>query len=117
MSHQEPTFSKLIWAWILAPAFILGGIAIYEFVLYPATNPDIMSPENICRPVRENHNICGESVIDKNGFPSKYTYLILANGDYVLTDCLSNEYPRTIKTTEYACADGIFKTINSEARE
>lgn len=111
MLRTEPTFSKLIWCWILAPAVILGGIVIYEIIIYQ-TQPDIMSPENICRPVPENHNICGESVVDKNGIHSKYTYLILANGEYVLTDCLSNEYPRTIDTTEYACADGIFKTLN-----
>ena len=91
---------------------IVGGVVITIFgigilFLIPTerqTPPmDVMDERNICRPVPENDKICGESQLDYNGIDPEFTYIILANGTYIKTDCLTDVYPRFMNSTHYGC--------------
>ena len=66
---------------------------------------DLMSIDNICRPVPNNDSICGMN------FENKYVFLNLANGTKLVTDCMTDDYPYGHNSTHYHCADGVWKTV------
>lgn len=86
-------------------AMLAFGVGILSLLPTERQTPamDIMDARNICRPVPENDKICGESELNLNGEKSEFIYIILANGTYIQTDCLTDIYPRYMNSTHYGC--------------
>ena len=99
---------------IYLPLGFVGIIALVfgaAYLAYDDSNDDsndidVMSPDNLCRPTSSNERICGMGITN-----SSNVHVILGNGEYLITDCLRDEYPRGNNGTHYFCSDEVYKTV------
>lgn len=79
-----PIILLIVFAWAILPEFDKDEI-------------DIMDPANMCRPVKDNYQICG---VDSS---KEFVIISLANGMKFKTDCNSDNYPYGINGTHFKC--------------